>query len=433
MAARSDAATDRVTLSSAPSMATITIAGWARIEAASAGSFNPIARFYTNSGDASSWIVGFKGANGRTPSVYSPGNTTGISAAEQTLSTYVYVAATLSGTSAQLLYGNTPGSLTKVTGTVAASGTPDRLTFFGRSAADGSEWLNGTLAYWRIWTAVLSDSELAAESLAADPVRTSGLWADWDFAVAALTDGSGNGRNLTAGSTALSSATDPTLGSPTEAGTATITLGASGTQSRSAADAGTSPVTLGASGTQQRVAADAGAAAVTLGAAGTAATQKAAAGTAVLALGAAGSSVRTAADAGTAALVLGLSGAQARAAAASGLAALTLGGDGVAGHVAADAGTAALTLLATGTVDPGAPVDAGTALLTLGAAGVHSTVRTAAGVAALTLLATGVVPADEIPAAGRPRLTVLPNRAALTVCPNQAALAVLPNEARAVL
>lgn len=211
MAARSDAATDRVTLSTAPSMTAITIAGWARIEAAAASSFNPIARFHTFSGDASSWIVGFKGGNGRTPSVYSPGNSTGISAAEQTLSTYVFLMATLSGTAAQLAYTNTPGgTLTKVTGTVAASGTPDRITFFGRSAADGSEWLNGTLAYWRIWLAVLSDAEGQAESASATPVRTANAWSNWGFAAAALTDTVAS-RDLVAGSTALASAADPVL------------------------------------------------------------------------------------------------------------------------------------------------------------------------------------------------------------------------------
>lgn len=211
MAARSDAATDRVTLSSAPSMATITIAGWTRIEAASASSFNPIARFHTLSGDATSWIVGYKGANGRTPAVYSPSNTGGISAAEQPLSTYVWLMATLSGTSAQLAYTNTPGgTLTKVTGTVAAAGTPDRITFFGRSVADASEWLNGTLAYWRIWLAVLSDAEGQAESASATPVRTANAWANWAYAAAALTDSVAS-RDLAAGTTPLSAAADPAL------------------------------------------------------------------------------------------------------------------------------------------------------------------------------------------------------------------------------
>ena len=212
MAARSDAATDRVSLGSAPATAALTIAGWARIDSAGLGSFNPIIRLSVNSGDASSWIVGFKGTNGRTPSVYSPSNTSGIVAPEQALATWVYVAATLNAGAAQLLYGTVPGTLSKVTGTVAAAGTADRLAWFARSAADGSEWLAGALAYERIWTAVLSDVEIAAESQSAIPVRVTNLWADWRFSSAGLTDSSGNGRNLTAGSTALSAETDPSLG-----------------------------------------------------------------------------------------------------------------------------------------------------------------------------------------------------------------------------
>jgi hypothetical protein len=440
MAAESDAATDRVTCGSAPSMAAISFCCWVKIVTASAGSFNPITRFYTNSGDASSWIIGFKGTNGRTPAVYSPGNTTGISGAEQTLNTWVFIGATLSGTAAQLFYGNTPGTLTKVTGTVAASGTPDRLTLFGRSAADGSEWLRGIQAYDRLWTALISDAEMAAESLATAPARTSGLWASWPFAAAALTDASGNGRNLTAGSTALSSATDPTLGSPTEAGTATLTLGASGTQSRVATDAGaaataldasgtpqhvaaaagTSTVTLGATGTGQHAAATAGTASMTLDATGTAATLRAAAGTAALALAAAGSSTHVATDAGTAAVTLDASGTHTHVVTLAGLAALTLGSDGTAVHVAVDAGSAAialagsgtqlrtttaagsaaLTLQATGTVDSGGGEDAGNAALTLGADGPHTAVRAAAGSASLTLEAAGVDQASTVVGSG---------------------------------
>lgn len=212
MAGRSDAATDRVSLASAPSTAALTIAGWARIDSAAGGSFNPVIRLSINAGDVSSWILGFKGANGRTPSVYSPGNVTGISAPEMALGTWVYLAATLNAGSAQLLYGTVPGVLSKVTGTVAASGTADQLCFFGRSAADGSEWLAGAVAYQRIWTAVLSDAEIAAESQSTTVVQGVNLWASWPFAAAALTDTSGNARNLTAGSTALDTETDPVLG-----------------------------------------------------------------------------------------------------------------------------------------------------------------------------------------------------------------------------
>jgi hypothetical protein len=389
VAARSDAATDRVTLSSAPPMATITIAGWARIEAASAGSFNPIARFHVNSGDTSSWIVGFKGANGRTPSVYSPSNATGISAAEQALSTYVYVAATLSGTAAQLLYGNTPGSLTKVTGTVAAGGTPDRITFFGRSAADGSEWLNGILAHWRIWTAVLSDSEIAAESQSADPVRTSGLWSDWDFAAAALTDGSGNGRNLTAGSTALTAATDPAL-STTITGTGVLTAPASV-------------------------------------AAGT--------GTAVVA-GSGASSAPTSAAAGIGAVVVTASGAAAApAAVASGAGTAVVAGTGAAAAPPAAAnGTGTVVITASGSLTAPSAVASGTGGLTpaiegTGALVAPATVALGAGIVIIT--GTGACVAPSSIAAGYesavadardPQLTIHPNLATASIRANQAIL-----------
>lgn len=212
MAAHSDAATDRVFLNSAPAMTALTVCGWYKVTSAAAGSFNTIWRFSLSSGDSTTWILAFRGANGRTPTLYSPSNTTGIVAAEQSLGAYVFLCATLAGTAAQLLYGNTPGGpLTKVTGTVAASNTPDRFCTFGRSAADASDALIGDAAYQRIWQgSVLSDPAIAAESAAPDPVTTANIWADWDFAAAALTD-SVAGRNLIAGSTPLSASADPVL------------------------------------------------------------------------------------------------------------------------------------------------------------------------------------------------------------------------------
>lgn len=232
---------------------------------------------------------------------------------------------------------------------------------------------------------------------------------------------------LTGVEVAATAGTPVTTGSFTDAGTATLVLGATGTQQRVAAAAGTSALTLGATGASGRVATASGSAALTLDATGAAATQRTAAGTAPLTLGATGASARVAADAGVAAVALGLSGPQNRVASAAGLAALTLGGDGAALHVATDAGVAALTLLATGVVGSGAPVDAGTALLTLGASGVSSAVRTAAGTAALVLLATGVVPAETVASARQPRVTIRPNPATLAAATNRATAAVTPN------
>jgi Concanavalin A-like lectin/glucanases superfamily len=210
MAAVADAATDRVSRATAPSLASITVMAWAKIGAVHAGNlFHPIMRVEAGGGTA--LVLGYKGTNGRTPSLYSAASTTGIAGTEIALGTYQCVAATMAAGSAAIFSGTTPGTLAKVTGTVNTSGTPDTVTLFSRSPSDGSEWLEGTLAYVRMWTAVLSDAEIALESQATSAVRTANLWADWSLAAAALTDGSGNSRTLTAGSTALAAATDPVL------------------------------------------------------------------------------------------------------------------------------------------------------------------------------------------------------------------------------
>lgn len=93
----------------------------------------------------------------------------------------------------------------------------------------------------------------------------------------------------------------------------------------------------------------AGTATLTLGATGTQLAERAGAGTAVLTLGASGTAVHERAAAGTAALVLGWDGVSLREAAQAGAAALALAATGTQTKEAVQAGTAVLTLLATGT------------------------------------------------------------------------------------
>jgi hypothetical protein len=222
MAAFADVATDRVSRTTAPSLAGFSFCCWAKQTAVHAGNlFHPMIRIEASGGTAA--IFSFRGTNGKTATLYSASSTTGIAmTGEQTLSTYGFFGFTMNSGPAQLFWGTTPGTLSKVTGTVNTSGTPDTLTLFSRSPSDGSEWLEGTLYGVRCWAGVvLSDIEMAAESQLAPSVsgpaaRTSGLWGSWPFTAAALTDVSGNSRNLTAGSTALTADTDPVLstGSP---------------------------------------------------------------------------------------------------------------------------------------------------------------------------------------------------------------------------
>ncbi|MGW4487837.1 LamG-like jellyroll fold domain-containing protein [Amycolatopsis sp. NPDC004368] len=254
MAATSDAASDRVSISSAPSLAAFTFCCWVKIAAVHSGNlFHPV--FRVDAGGGTAAIFSFRGANGRTPTLYSSSSTAGISGAEQALGTWVFLAVTMSaGGAAQLFYGTTPGSLTKVTGTVNTNGTPSGITLFGRSPSDASEWLEGSMAHDRIWTAVLSDAEIAAESLitpslSAPAARTSGLWTSVPFAAASLADVSGNHRDFTAGTTALTPDTDPPTGGIQQgvlssSATAWASFGAFSTRPRTLAVAATASAAL---------------------------------------------------------------------------------------------------------------------------------------------------------------------------------------------
>lgn len=210
MASRSDAATDRVSLASAPTVTSLTVMGWGKVVNTVSPFFHQMVRFSDASGN-SSLILGFTGTNGRTPRSYSTGSPTGIvAAAESSNNQWMFMCSTHSGSSAQLFSGTTPGTLAKVTGTVTV-GTPNQLTLFSRSSSDGSEWLDGSLNYFRIYTAVLSDTEIATESTSATAVRTSNLWVDLNMNGTTLTDLSGNSRVPTAGTTPLTADTDPLL------------------------------------------------------------------------------------------------------------------------------------------------------------------------------------------------------------------------------
>jgi hypothetical protein len=405
MAGRSDAATDRVSLASAPSLAAFTVMGWVKVVNSVSPFFHEIVRF-SDAGASSNLILGMTGAAGLTPRTYSSGSTSGVVAGTAyTLGQWVFVCSSHNGSAAALYHGATPGSLTKVTGTVTV-GTPNQLTLFSRSASDGSEWLDGSLAYVRMYTAVLSDAEIAAESQSATAVRTSGLWAHYPLAAAALTDTSGNARNLTAGTTALSSDTDPALGTSfTDAGTATLTTTATGTQLREAAASGTATTALTTSGAQVREATQAGTASLSTTATGIQLKEVIRAGTAPIALTATGTAAREAFGALSATLTLSATGLDVREAAALGSALVALTGSGTQLAERLGAGTALLTLLATGVQDQASDF-------------------TDAGTATLRLTATGIQAGVEVPAAELPTLSVLSNLVTISVRESHTTLGV---------
>lgn len=98
-----------------------------------------------------------------------------------------------------------------ITAPVAAShATLANYTPNGADAVVGADF-----AQWRVWTAALDATELAAEKASATPVKTSGLRADWRMAgdneAARLADSSGNNRTLTRSGTETGTFTDGPL------------------------------------------------------------------------------------------------------------------------------------------------------------------------------------------------------------------------------
>lgn len=206
MAGKATAATDRVSIASAPATGPITFGAWIKLTNTT-NTTNTIMRF-----DASGGTALILALRSQVPGMYSAASTTGVTGTTVSTGTWTYVACTRDAANAgQLFMGTTPGSLTKTTATVNSSGTPSSFNVFGRSTSDATDWFIGSLAYVRLWTSVLSDTAIATESQNAAAVTTANLWGSWPLAAASLSDTSGNSRNLTAGSTSLTSDTDPVL------------------------------------------------------------------------------------------------------------------------------------------------------------------------------------------------------------------------------
>lgn len=161
---------------------------------------------------------------------------------------------------------------------------------------------------------------------------------------------------------------------------------------------------------------DAGTATLSLSASGTATVERSAAGTATVGLTASGVSTVERSAAGTATIGLSASGSSIAERVASGTATLVLAGSGTATKETASSGTGVLALAGTGTSLREAAAS-GTSSLALASAGTAVAERTAAGTATLALTATGVTPADlrditltVTPAPSRWTVTPAPSR-----------------------
>jgi hypothetical protein len=245
MSTRFDAASDRIsfagTMFSVGAGFTITAWAWVSVDTDANSTF---ARLHASSGGSTiaTWATGSDGLSG--PNYFTGGGSVSNST-NMAVGAWRKIAISCSGTTGKS-YVNTIGGTTEVDSGTVSVGTPDGITLGGRSPADSSEPFNGRLAYVRVWTTELTQTQIEAEWASSTPVITSGLWASWPLIDSTdLTDHSGNGRNLSAGTTAVSTEADPPLSSSVT-GTAAGAFGAlTGTASGVRKVNGTAASTLG--------------------------------------------------------------------------------------------------------------------------------------------------------------------------------------------
>ena len=225
MSTRFDAASDRIsfagTMFSVGAGFTITAWAWVSVDT---DANSTIARLHSSSGGSTvaTWATGSDGLSG--PNYFTGGGSVSNST-NMAVGAWRKLAISCSGTTGKS-YVNTIGGVTEVDSGTVGVGTPDGITLGGRSSSDSSEPFNGRLAYVRVWTTELNQTQIEAEWASATPVIASGLWASWPLTDSTdLTDHSGNGRNLTAGTTAVSTEADPPL-SGSVTGTAAGAFGA---------------------------------------------------------------------------------------------------------------------------------------------------------------------------------------------------------------
>jgi hypothetical protein len=330
VAVRSDAANDRLTRTGgAPDPQTgFTVCGWFYLSV-DRDDFSTLIRLHASSGSTTRLTLA-TGSSGTLPAVFTPGNTSGVLGVDSfTVGAWMFVAVTQTGTTATIYTCTPGGTMHSASGTSSGGSAPDGYTIFGRSSSDASEWFNGRGACVRLWSTVLTGTELAASGTA---IRAAA-----DAAAAVL--------QLAAGGAATHSAAD--------ADTATMQLAASGAAAHQAAAAGVGALGLGADGGYLHLATAAGGADLALQASGTVGSGSGQqSGTAVLALDVAGAHTAVRAAAAAAVLVLDASGSgqELLPVVDSGAATLALGATGAAAAARAAEGTAALQLVASGVV-----------------------------------------------------------------------------------
>lgn len=205
-AARFDAANDRISYTggtAAPDTSTgMSFSCWAYLSV-DRDDFSTIFRLYSSV--FGTRVTMATGSGGVVPALYSPGNTGGvISSGSFTVGNWLPIACSITGTTGTIYTSDAAlSSTTSDSGTVSGGATAQGFTLGGRDPGDASEWFNGRIKWPRLWATTMTLSEAQAEWASATPVKASPWGAYVLSGPGDLSDVSGNGRNLTAGSSAV--------------------------------------------------------------------------------------------------------------------------------------------------------------------------------------------------------------------------------------
>jgi Concanavalin A-like lectin/glucanases superfamily len=209
MAVRVDAGTDALQYATAaPASTALTVLGWALL----AVDRNDWSEFFRMRNSSNGTVFHFGAhANGTTMQMASTGGTT-TSAYSFTVGGWSRVAITINGTTGALYGADAAGTVVTATGTISGGGTAAAYALGGRGGGDITEWWNGRLANWKIYSAVLPPAEIEVGWSQYWPHRTADLWAWYPLITeSGIADCSGNGRHLTAGSTAVTTEDGPPI------------------------------------------------------------------------------------------------------------------------------------------------------------------------------------------------------------------------------
>lgn len=209
MSIRFDVATDRITYQSAnppDPVLGFTLTCWAYISVQQAAQAT-MARLFNGSGTVVAFATDTDGVTG--PGYYTFNGAVAVSGS-MTVGAWRKLAISCSGTTGNVFSAPVSGATVTASGTIGGNDVPTGITLGGRGPSDGVEWWDGRLTYVRVWSRQLSQTEIETEWASSAAVSATNLWADWQLPTAGdLSDHSGNGRTLTAGSTAVTTEADP--------------------------------------------------------------------------------------------------------------------------------------------------------------------------------------------------------------------------------